>query len=67
MSGRQGPFAGSDREARGRLMAALNHGPVTLTEAPARMAVDAERAARLIVALESDGLVLRIEDTVRLP
>jgi A/G-specific adenine glycosylase len=59
VSGRQSRFDGSDRQARGRLLAALGHGPVAVTDAATAMGVDDERAARLVAALETEGLVRR--------
>lgn len=68
VSGRQGRFEGSDRQARGRLMAALNHGEVPVADAAVHMRVDPDRAARLVAALVADGLVERAPaDTLRLP
>jgi A/G-specific adenine glycosylase len=57
VSGRQSRFDGSDRQARGRLLAALGDQRVPLAEAAAVMSVDADRAARLVAALESEGLI----------
>jgi A/G-specific adenine glycosylase len=57
VSGRQSRFDGSDRQARGRLLAALGHAPIAAADAPAAMGVDADRAARLVAALHSEGLV----------
>ena len=58
---RQGRFAGSDRQGRGRLVAALRAGPV----APGRLAAacgwpeDPARARRVADALVADGLAAR--------
>lgn len=68
VSGRQAPFAGSDRQARGRLLAALAAGP--LDEADLATAAgcpdDPARARRLADALVGDGLVHRDRRTWRL-
>ena len=69
--GTQSTFAGSDRQGRGRLVAALLAGPV----APADVAGacgwpgDPERAARVAASLVADGLAVREEGTglLRLP
>jgi A/G-specific adenine glycosylase len=70
ISGRQSPFAGSDRQGRGRLVAALRSGPVrsgdvrTVTGWPS----DPERADRVAASLVADGLAIRSPDgTIRLP
>jgi A/G-specific adenine glycosylase len=66
VSGRQSRFDGSDRQARGRLLAALGTGPVAEADAAGAMRVDADRAARLVAALESEGLVHRDGPTATL-
>lgn len=55
----QGRFEGSDRQARGRIVQALRVGPVpdAAVAAAAGLADDPERAHRLVVRLERDGLV----------
>ena len=60
-SRRQAPFAGSDRQARGRLLDACRSGPVAGAELGAVMALDddAERAERIVAAMVRDGLVHR--------
>jgi A/G-specific adenine glycosylase len=50
VSTRQAPFAGSDRQARGRLVRALRHGPVAVDDAPSE---------RVISGLIRDGLIRR--------
>lgn len=63
VSRRQAPFAGSDREARGRLLAALVDAPLTDEQASAVAgADDAARAARVVDGLVRDGLVVRRGD-----
>ena len=70
VSARQSTFAGSDRQGRGRLVAALRVGPVGpvgLADA-AGWPDDAPRAARVADALVAEGLVARDADgTLRLP
>ena len=58
-------FEGSERQARGRLLKALTVGAVSVDAARVLMAHPA--AARLLVALCSEGLVHNDGDTVRLP
>jgi A/G-specific adenine glycosylase len=60
-SGRQSPFAGSDRQGRGRLVETLRAGPLRL-DGVARAAGwpdDPARAARVVAGLVADGLVVR--------
>lgn len=57
VSTRQAPFEGSDRQARGRVLAALGGGP--------GVAADFDR--RIVDSLVVDGLVERRGDTIRLP
>jgi A/G-specific adenine glycosylase len=57
VSGRQTRFDGSDRQARGRLLAALGRGPVRAGDAPTAMAVEPDRAARLVADLRTEGLI----------
>jgi A/G-specific adenine glycosylase len=60
--GRQGAFAGSDRQGRGRLVAAMRRGPVR----PGQVAVacgwpeDPERARRIADRLVAEGLSRRV-------
>ena len=71
VSRRQAPFVGSDRQARGRLLAAL--GASDLVDDPATVAaaagLDGEpvRALDLISALIAEGLVARRDDMLTLP
>jgi A/G-specific adenine glycosylase len=61
----QARFEGSERQARGRLMKALSHGPLAAAEATAVIGHPA--AERLLAALCAEGLVHRDDDLVRLP
>jgi A/G-specific adenine glycosylase len=64
----QARFAGSDREVRGRLVAALRAGPVSRPEwAAATGCTDAARVQRLAMALVADGLAVLAADQLRLP
>jgi A/G-specific adenine glycosylase len=58
---RQSVFAGSDRQGRGRLVAALRVGPVPLCRLPAACGWpdDAGRARRVVDSLVSEGLARR--------
>ncbi len=58
VSGRQSAFAGSDRQGRGRLVAALRHGPVALVDlaATAGWPDEHDRVARIVAGLVADGL-----------
>jgi A/G-specific adenine glycosylase len=64
----QSAFEGSDRQGRGRLVAALASGPV------ARAAVaavvdwdDPDRVAAMLAGVVADGLAVVDDDLVRLP
>ncbi len=66
---RQPPFAGSDRQGRGRLVEALRHGDVAL-EAVAAVAgwpSDEPRARRAVDALVTEGLACRRGGVLTLP
>ncbi|QGG97107.1 A/G-specific adenine glycosylase [Actinomarinicola tropica] len=71
VSRRQAPFAGSDREARGRVLAALVDAPLADDAARAIAAGVVEsgvRAEQVVDGLRRDGLVVRREDgTLALP
>lgn len=70
VSTRQARFAGSDRQARGRLLAALVDGPVPAPAVPAAagLADDPARAERIGAALVADGLARhRPEGGLELP
>jgi A/G-specific adenine glycosylase len=65
----QPPFEGSDRQGRGRLVAALRHGPVAAADVGAVMGWpdDGPRAARVAATLVADGLVVPVGDDYHLP
>ena len=65
----QSEFAGSDRQGRGRLVAALRTGPVTAGDlaAAAGWPADPDRAERVAHALVAEGLAVRSGDGLRLP
>jgi A/G-specific adenine glycosylase len=60
----QSTFAGSDRQGRGRLVAALRRGPVAMEEVAvaAGWPDDAERAYRAAGGLVEDGLATVVTD-----
>jgi A/G-specific adenine glycosylase len=60
-SGRQTRFAGSDRQGRGRLVAALTRRPLAGAElaAVAGWPEDEQRARRVVATLVADGLAVR--------
>jgi A/G-specific adenine glycosylase len=62
-------FDGSDRQGRGRLVAALCAGPVPVAEVAAVMGWpdDPARADRVAVGLLADGLAVRSGELLRLP
>ncbi len=65
----QSPFEGSDRQGRGRLVAALRSGPVALGQVARTMGwpEDPERAERVAATLVTDGLAVVDGDRYRLP
>ena len=67
VSGKQGRFDGSDRQARGRLMKALTGGPVDRGRAADVMRRDPETADRLVGALLDEGLCESDGPQLRLP
>lgn len=70
VSGSQSRFEGSDRQGRGRLVAALRTGPVAAADFPAVMGWpdDPARAERVAATLLADGLAVAATDgTLRLP
>jgi A/G-specific adenine glycosylase len=69
VSGRQSRFAGSDRQGRGRLLAALGRGPVTDAVLAQAMGWpdDLDRARRVAATLVEDGLAVRAGDAYTLP
>jgi A/G-specific adenine glycosylase len=70
VSGGQARYAGSDREARGRLLAAVTTGPIERSGVAAvvDLVEDPDRAAAILDSLVADGLVVvGPHGTVRLP
>jgi len=67
VSAPQGRFELSDRQARGRLMKALTHGPVRLPDVASVMERDALTAERLVTDLCSERLISRDGDVLHLP
>ncbi len=65
----QSPFAGSDRQGRGRLVDALRAGPVPWVAVAEVMGWhgDPERAERVARGLVADGLVIQTADALVLP
>lgn len=68
-SGRQSPFVGSDRQGRGRLVAALRSGEVLVEAVGSLMGFedDPQRTERVLQSLITDGMVVRDGASVRLP
>jgi A/G-specific adenine glycosylase len=66
---RQSTFAGSDRQGRGRLVAALRRAPVALADvaAVAGWPDDPDRAARVAATLVADGLAVTDGSVLALP
>lgn len=62
----QEAFEGSDRQARGRLLRALEAGPLPEAHAASAMEVDAARARRLVSDLRRDGLISARDETLYL-
>ena len=69
VSGRQSRFAGSDRQGRGRLVAAMREGPLTAADlaSAAGWPDDEPRAQRAMATLIIDGLAQEVSATFRLP
>jgi A/G-specific adenine glycosylase len=69
VSGTQSAFAGSDRQGRGRLVAALRRGPVAISDLAAAIGWpdDAARAERVAATLVADGLAMIDGAHFRLP
>ena len=67
VSGKQGRFEGSDRQARGRLMKALSNGPVDPVDAPTIMQRDPAVAERLVTDLVAEGLCIASPSRLTLP
>jgi A/G-specific adenine glycosylase len=68
-SGKQAPFAGSDRQGRGRLVKALRTGPIEICRVPdvTGWADDPERAQRVADRLVGEGLAEYVDGTLALP
>ena len=62
-------FEGSDRQGRGRLVAALCRGPVAMADVPAVMGWprDPARADRVAVGMVAEGLAVRAGEALTLP
>lgn len=67
VSTRQSRFDGSERQARGRLMLALQTGQVALSSVAAVMQRDEATSQRLLSDLTRDGLVTTDATAIRLP
>ncbi|MDQ1442519.1 MAG: A/G-specific adenine glycosylase [Acidimicrobiaceae bacterium] len=69
VSQRQAPFAGSDRQGRGRLVKMLQRGPLPRGEwaGAAGWPGDDGRAARVAASLVADGLAVQAGDQLALP
>ncbi|MEM9608289.1 MAG: A/G-specific adenine glycosylase [Actinomycetota bacterium] len=67
VSGKQAPFEGSDRQARGRLLAALADGPVAVGRVARLVDRSESKAAQAVAGLVDDGLVERRGDQLVLP
>ncbi|MFT3853864.1 MAG: A/G-specific adenine glycosylase [Ilumatobacteraceae bacterium] len=67
VSVRQARYEGSDRQARGRLLAALTVAPLDAADAAAVMHRHPFAAQALVDGLVADGLVARTGDTLHLP
>ncbi|HEX2275316.1 MAG TPA: A/G-specific adenine glycosylase, partial [Acidimicrobiales bacterium] len=67
--GRQSRFAGSDRQGRGRLVAALRRGSVPVADVGAACGwpSDADRARRVAATLVVDGLAREADGALHLP
>lgn len=64
VSGKQARFEGSDRQARGRLLAALVDGAVPVGVVPSVMQRDPALADRLLADLVAEGLCRRIDGEI---
>ncbi len=68
VSVRQAPFAGSDRQVRGKLLRAANTGvPRAQIAEAVKMGSDPERVARLVDALIGEGLLVETDGRLSLP
>ena len=61
---RQAPYAGSRREARGRVLAALLEGPATEAELAQITDLEPARVGEAVSSLLTDGLARRVRDRV---
>ncbi len=66
VSRRQAPYAGSDRQARGRILSVLAAGPAHRDDVARRADVERDRAARLLADLVAEELCERREATFAL-
>ena len=64
VSGKQARFEGSDRQARGRLLAALVDGPILAVAVAVVMERDSVVADRLLADLVAEGLCRRVDDEI---
>ena len=64
VSGKQARFEGSDRQARGRLLAALVDGPIPAVAVAVVMDRDSVVADRLLADLVAEGLCRRVDDEI---
>jgi A/G-specific adenine glycosylase len=64
VSGKQARFEGSDRQARGRLLAALVDGPILAVAVAVVMDRDSVVADRLLADLVAEGLCRRVDDEI---
>lgn len=69
VSVRQSRFAGSDRQGRGRLIAALRNGPMPRSDALKTLGFgsDSARAERVFATLLRDEMIVSTDETVALP
>jgi A/G-specific adenine glycosylase len=67
VSTRQSRFEGSDRQARGRLLASVVAGPVATGDAARVMGRDEEVALRVVAGLVAEGLVVQVGAELRAP
>jgi len=67
VSGRQSRFEGSDRQLRGRVLAALGAGAASGIEVMNDLTDDADRARRVVDGLVADGLVVEVGGVLALP
>ncbi len=68
VANRQSAFEGSDRQGRGRLVAAMRTGDVARSEVADLVGWnDGDRVAVMIASLVADGLAIEVGDDLRLP